>query len=75
MILNSYQEIFYTHELRIPLNAIIGLAELIKNETLGSMDNSQCKEYAGDIYNAGTHLIHDVIDFSKAESSSLAVEK
>jgi two-component system cell cycle sensor histidine kinase PleC len=67
-----------THELRTPLNAIIGFAELIKNETLGSMDNSQYKEYADDIYNAGTHLltlINDVLDFSKAESSSLTVEK
>ncbi len=67
-----------THELRTPLNAIIGFAELIKNKTLGSMDNSQYKEDADDIYNAGTHLltlINDVLDFSKAESSSLTVEK
>ncbi len=67
-----------THELRTPLNAIIGFAELIKNETLGSMDNYQYKEYVDDIYNAGTHLlalINDVLDFSKAESSSLTVEK
>ncbi|MFP3032715.1 MAG: sensor histidine kinase, partial [Wolbachia sp.] len=60
-----------THELRTPLNAIIGFAKLIKNETL-------YKEYVDDIYNAGTHLlalINDVLDFSKAESSSLTVEK
>jgi two-component system cell cycle sensor histidine kinase PleC len=67
-----------THELRTPLNAIIGFAELIKSETLGSIDNPQYKEYVDDIYNAGTHLltlINDVLDFSKAESSSLTVEK
>ncbi|WP_341807846.1 HAMP domain-containing sensor histidine kinase [Wolbachia endosymbiont (group E) of Neria commutata] len=67
-----------THELRTPLNAIIGFAELIKNDTLDSMNNSQYKEYADDIYNAGAHLlslINDVLDFSKAESSSLTVEK
>ncbi|QJT94524.1 two-component sensor histidine kinase [Wolbachia endosymbiont of Diaphorina citri] len=67
-----------THELRTPLNAIIGFAKLIKNETLGSVDHSQYKEYIDDIYNAGTHLlalINDVLDFSKAESSSLTVEK
>lgn len=67
-----------THELRTPLNAIIGFAELIKNETLGSIDNSQYKEYIDDIYSAGIHLlslINDVLDFSKAESSSLTIEK
>ncbi|WP_353287433.1 sensor histidine kinase [Wolbachia endosymbiont (group B) of Gerris lacustris] len=67
-----------THELRTPLNAIIGFAKLIKNETLGSVDHSEYKEYVDDIYNAGTHLlalINDVLDFSKAESSSLTVEK
>lgn len=67
-----------THELRTPLNAIIGFAKLIKNETLGSVDHSKYKEYVDDIYNAGTHLlalINDVLDFSKAESSSLTVEK
>ncbi|WP_343289555.1 HAMP domain-containing sensor histidine kinase [Wolbachia endosymbiont of Encarsia formosa] len=67
-----------THELRTPLNAIIGFAKLIKNETLGSVDHFEYKEYVDDIYNAGTHLlalINDVLDFSKAESSSLTVEK
>ena len=67
-----------TYELRTPLNAIIGFAELIRNETLGSLDHSQYKECVDDIYNAGTHLlalINDVLDFSKAESSSLTIEK
>lgn len=67
-----------THELRTPLNAIIGFAKLIKNETLGSVDHFEYKEYVDDIYNAGIHLlalINDVLDFSKAESSSLTVEK
>ncbi|MFT4327653.1 MAG: sensor histidine kinase [Wolbachia pipientis] len=67
-----------THELRTPLNAVIGFAKLIKNETLGSVDHSKYKEYVDNIYNAGTHLlalINDVLDFSKAESSSLTVEK
>lgn len=67
-----------THELRTPLNAIIGFAQLIKNEALDPVDHSQYKEYADEIYNAGTHLlalISDVLDFSKAESSSLIVEK
>lgn len=65
-----------THELRTPLNAIIGFAELIKNTS--SIDNAQCREYADDIYSAGTHLlslINDVLDFSKAEASSLRIEK
>ncbi|MBV0899449.1 MAG: HAMP domain-containing histidine kinase [Wolbachia endosymbiont of Fragariocoptes setiger] len=65
-----------THELRTPLNAVIGFAELIKNHMSDS--DSLCKEYADEIYNAGTHLlslINDILDFSKAESSSLMVKK
>ncbi|OEY86859.1 two-component sensor histidine kinase [Wolbachia pipientis] len=62
-----------THELRTPLNAVIGFAELIR-----TIDDTQYKEYADEIHNAGIHLlslINDVLDFSKAESSSLTVEK
>ncbi len=67
-----------THELRTPLNSIIGFSEIIKNESAGSMGNTQYKEYIDDIYDSGIHLlslINDILDLSKAEADKLVVEK
>lgn len=65
-----------SHELRTPLNAIIGFSEIIKNTTSDKID-LKYKEYAGDIYNAGTHLldlINDILDFSKSELNKLEID-
>lgn len=60
-----------SHELRTPLNAIIGFSEILKNEMFGPHGVSQYKEYSGDIYHSGAHLldvINDILDVSKIES-------
>ena len=67
-----------SHELRTPLNAIIGFSEIILAETYGKMDNSQYKDYIGDINNSGKHLlsvINDILDFSKVSANKLNVDK
>lgn len=67
-----------SHELRTPLNAIIGFSEIIRDETLGPINNPQYKDYVQDIYASGSHLlslINDILDFSKAEASKLQVDK
>lgn len=51
-----------SHEMRTPLNAIIGFSEM--------MEKNKKKEYAKDIHKAGEHmldLVNDLLDVAKAE--------
>ncbi len=60
-----------SHELRTPLNAIIGFSEIINRETFGPVGSAKYRDYAGDIYESGRHLldlINDILDLSKVES-------
>ena len=58
-------------ELRMPLNAVMGFSEVIKNELFGPVGVEQYKQYADDIYGSGAHLlaiINDILDLSKVEA-------
>ena len=59
-----------SHDIRTPMNAIIGFTTLLKDET----DNpAMVREYAGRIETASQHLlslINDVLDINKIESGS-----
>ena len=60
-----------SHELRMPLNAVMGFSEVIKNELFGPVGVEQYKQYADDIYGSGEHLlaiINDILDLSKVEA-------
>jgi signal transduction histidine kinase len=66
-----------SHELRTPLNAIIGFAEIIKRRTFGPA-SERYTEYAGDIYNSGTHLlglINEVLNLSKLEAGQFELHE
>lgn len=59
-----------SHELRTPLNAILGFSQLIRDEKMGAVGTPVYREYAGDIFNAGEHLLEiicNVLDISKIE--------
>ncbi len=63
-----------SHDLRTPLNSIIGFADMMKSETFGPMGHDKYVEYATDISNAGGYLlgrITDILDISKIESETL----
>lgn len=60
-----------SHEFRTPLNAVNGLSELIKNDTLELGAPDKYKEYAGDILASGQHLlriVNNLLLFSKIEA-------
>jgi len=68
-----------SHELRTPLNAILGFSEIIQNGRFGSDAESweRYQNYAGDIHEASTHLLHvvnDILDMSRIESGRLELE-
>ncbi|MCF8219644.1 MAG: response regulator [Bacteroidales bacterium] len=63
-----------SHEIRTPLNGILGMTDIMKDT---SLTNEQ-KEYLDTISSSGDSLleiINDVLDFSKIESSQMAIDK
>jgi two-component system cell cycle sensor histidine kinase PleC len=68
-----------SHELRSPLNSIIGFSEIILNSGIGfaAIKENKYFDYINDINLSGRHLlaiINDILDFSKASSYQLNVE-
>jgi len=60
-----------SHELRTPLNAIMGFSEVMKSELLGPITNPTYREYAGNIHDSGSHLLHlinEILDLSRIEA-------
>jgi signal transduction histidine kinase len=65
-----------SHELRTPLNAVIGFSEMIEREMLGPVGVPAYRSFAGDIRQAGRHLltiINDVLDIAKAENETIPI--
>lgn len=65
------------HELRTPMNAILGFSELIKTKAFGdSVD--KYTEYAEIIHDSGQHLlglINDMLDLAKIEGGRLSLRE
>lgn len=65
------------HELRTPMNAILGFSELIKTRAFGS-DVDKYAEYAGIIHDSGRHLlalINDMLDLAKIEGGKFSLRE
>ena len=61
-----------THELRTPMNAILGFAQILQ---LYNINNDQ-REFCDEIIKAGNHLlelINDILDLSKIESGNINI--
>ena len=63
-----------SHELRTPLNAIIGFSDALNHGVFGDLANDGQRDYLGNIYEAGHHLlelINDILDVSAIEAGRL----
>jgi signal transduction histidine kinase len=59
------------HELKTPLNAIMGFAETMKSEAFGPLGHDKYREYAGFIHSSGGHLadlIASILDRAKIDA-------
>lgn len=65
-----------SHEVRTPLNAIIGFAEIIRLELYGEIKGEKNKEYLDIIRSSGEHLltvINDILSISKLDAGKMEV--
>lgn len=63
-----------SHEVRTPLNAIIGFAEVMIGERFGALGNKRYAEYMKDIRASGERviaIINDLLDLSRIETGKL----
>ena len=63
-----------SHEVRTPLNAIIGFAEVMIGERFGALGNERYVEYMKDIRASGERviaIINDLLDLSRIETGKL----
>ena len=65
------------HELRTPMNAILGFSELIRSKAFGSAVDKYA-DYAGIIHDSGQHLltlIDGMLDLAKIENGKLSLQE
>lgn len=66
-----------SHELRTPMNAILGFAEVMKEQVIGPLEE-RYRAYAGHIHDSAQHLlslINDVLDLSKIEAGAYELQE
>lgn len=66
-----------SHEMKTPLNAIMGFADAMRSETFGPLGADKYKEYADDIHASGAHLmdlIGTILDCAKIDADRYAIE-
>jgi len=60
-----------SHEMRTPLNAILGFSDVLQGEYFGKLTNDRQREYVGLIRQSGAHLlsvVNTMLDMSKIEA-------
>ncbi|MBV9044031.1 MAG: PAS domain S-box protein [Alphaproteobacteria bacterium] len=65
-----------SHELKTPLNAVLGFSEIIKDEMLGPITPAPYRGYAADIHTSGTRLlaiISDILDVARLSGGAITL--
>ncbi len=65
-----------SHELKTPLNAILGFSDMVRQEMLGPLGSPVYRSYMDDIYNSGERLlaiINDVLDVARLEGAAITL--
>ena len=66
-----------SHEVRTPLNSILGFSELMMQERLGAIENAKYAEYISDIHESAElalSLINDMLDLSRLNAGEFDVK-
>jgi len=66
-----------SHEVRTPLNSILGFTELMLEERLGAIGNARYKSYVEDIHQSGLYalsLLDDLLDISKIDAGKFDLD-
>jgi signal transduction histidine kinase len=66
-----------SHEVRSPLNSILGFTELMLEERLGAIGNARYKSYVEDIHQSGLYalsLLNDLLDISKIDAGKFDLD-
>lgn len=67
-----------SHELRSPLNAVIGFSEILTQESFGPIGNQKYLDYAGEIRDSSQYLlalIDDMLDIARIESGAVELNE
>jgi PAS domain S-box-containing protein len=67
-----------SHELKTPLNAVIGFADLMRQELFGPVNEPRYRSYIVDIHDNGRRLltmINDILDLSRVEGGLLDLDE
>nr|WP_246408481.1 HAMP domain-containing sensor histidine kinase [Parvularcula dongshanensis] len=67
-----------SHEIRTPLGAVIGFADALRQDSLGTAPEARVQDYARVIHDSGQHLlglVTDLLDLSKAEANEVTLNR
>ncbi len=66
-----------SHEMRTPLHAIMGFAEVILEERMGPLGNERYREYIRNIHDSGRHVLslaNDLLDLTRIELGKMDLQ-